>query len=473
MLDPLLLSSVREQAAALAARQVSARELLDGYWARIERLNPAVNAIVTLDREGAYAQADAIDARRARGEPLSPCAGLPIAVKDMEPVRGMRTTLGSTIYADWVPTFDSLMVERFRAHGLVLIGKTNTPEFALGSQTFNRLFGATRNPWDLRLTSGGSSGGAAAAVATGLLPFADGSDLGGSLRNPASFCGVVGLRPSPGRVPVYPAVDVWSPLGVLGPIARTAEDAAWLLSLQAGADPRVPLGCCGDPTVYREPLDRDWRGVRIAWSPTLGGLAVAREVRAALTGALARFEAIGATIEEDEPDFSGADEAFMTLRALHLLGSLLEPYRRHKTEMKATAVWNVEQGLSLSAEAISRAKRMQTTLYERMRLFLQRYDFLIAPVSPVLPFPVEVEYPTEIEGERLSTYLHWMASAFRITMTAHPAASAPVAFSANGLPVGMQIVGRFGAERELLALVHAVELPLAERIPPIARSSEA
>lgn len=459
-------SSVRSLSAALVARDISARELLDAHLAQIERLNPALNAIVTLDREGAYLQADAIDARRARGEPTSPLAGLPIAVKDMEPVRGLRTTLGSPIYADWVPEYDSLMVERFRAHGLVILGKTNVPEFALGSQTFNTLFGATRNPWNTALTCGGSSGGAAVAVATGMLPFADGSDLGGSLRNPANFCGVVGLRPSPGRVPVYPAANLFSPLGVLGPIARTAEDAAWLFSIQSGGDPRAPLGCCGDPAIFREPLARDWHGVRIAWSPTLGGLTVSREVRTALEGALARFEAIGAVIEEAEPDFSGADEAFQTMRALHLLGTLLEPYRRHRDRMKDTAIWNVEQGLALTPEAISRAQLAQSRLFERMQRFLTRYDFLIGPVNPVAPFPVDRPYPTEIEGVAMSNYLDWMASAFRITMTSHPAASAPVAFTASGLPVGMQIVGRYGAEREVLQLVHAVELPLAQRLAP-------
>jgi len=461
--------SVRAQADALAARRISARELLALHLEAIDRLNPSLNAIVTIDREGAFAQADAIDSRRARGEPVSPLAGLPIAIKDMEPVRGMRTTLGSPIFADWVPEFDSLMVERFRAHGLVIIGKTNVPEFALGSQTFNTIFGATRNPWNTALTSGGSSGGAAVAVATGMLPFADGSDMGGSLRNPANFCGVVGMRPSPGRVPVYPAANLWSNLGVHGPIARTAADAAWLFSVQSGSDPRVPLGCCGDPAVFREPLDREWRGVRIAWSPTLGGLPVAAEVREALLRSLVRFEAVGAVIEEAEPDFAGADDAFRTLRGLHLLGTLLDPYRRHRGRMKDAAVWNIEYGLRLSAEDISRAQLAQSRLFERMQRFLSRYDFLVGPVNQVLPFPVDVPYPTEIDGVPMESYLDWMASACRITMTSHPAASAPVAMTSAGLPVGMQIVGRMGGEREVLSLVHAVELPFAERMPPSVR----
>ena len=273
-MSELIFSSVRELSRLLTSGELSSRELLDASLAQIDRVNPSLNAIVTLDREGAYANADAVDARRVAGQPTSPLAGLPIAMKDLEPVKGMRTTMGSPILKDWVPDYDSIMVERFRSHGLTLLGKTNTPEFGLGSQTFNTVFGATKNPWDVTKTCGGSSGGAAVAVATGMLPFADGSDMGGSLRNPANFCGVVGLRPSPGRVPTHPSINLWGTLGVLGPIARTAEDAAWLMSIQAGDDPRAAMGRCGDPTMFREPLDRDFKGTRIAWSPTLGGLPV-------------------------------------------------------------------------------------------------------------------------------------------------------------------------------------------------------
>ena len=470
-MDSLVFQSVRALSAQLRSRSLSARELLDAHFKVIDRVNPTLNAIVTLDRDGAYANADAIDARRAQGLPTSPLAGLPIAVKDLEPVRGMRTTMGSPIFADWRPAHDSLMVERFRQHGLTILGKTNTPEFGLGSQTFNAVFGVTRNPWQTERTCGGSSGGAAVAVACGMLPFADGSDMGGSLRNPASFCGVVGLRPSPGRVPAYPALDLWSTIGVLGPIARTAEDAAWLLSVQAGDDPRVTLGRCGDPTLFRESLDRDFKGVRIAWSPTLGGLPVERAVRVALERSLARFEAIGAIIEEAEPDLSIADLAFETLRALHLLKSLGPHYRDRdqRALLKATAVWNIEQGLALTGERIAAAQLAQSKCFERMRRFLDRYDFLLCPVSQVAPFAVTTEYPTAIDGVPLGHYLEWMRSAYRITMTSHPAASAPVAFSEDGLPVGMQIIGHYGAEREVLQLVHAVELPLAERRPSLSR----
>lgn len=455
----------------LVSRRLSARELLDACLAQIDRLNPALNAIVTLDREGAYANADAVDARRAQGLPTSPLAGLPIAIKDLEPVRGMRTTMGSPIFKDWVPDFDSIMIERFRSHGLTILGKTNTPEFGLGSQTFNAVFGATKNPWDTSKTCGGSSGGAAVAVASGMLPFADGSDMGGSLRNPANFCGAVGLRPSPGRVPTYPTLNLWGTMGVLGPIARTAEDAAWLLSVQAGDDPRVAIGRCGDPTVFREPLDRDFKGTRIAWSPTLGGLPVEKSVRNALKKSLSRFEALGAIIEEAEPDLSIADDAFQVQRALHLVSSLGVHYRERRHLLKDTAVWNIEQGLKLTGEQVAAAQAAQSKCFERMQRFLTRYDYLICPVNQVLPFDVTTPYPTAIDGTALGSYLDWMKSACRITATSHPAASAPVAFADNGLPVGMQIVGHFGAERDVLQLAHAVQLPLSERIPTQARGS--
>ena len=468
-MSELLFSSVRELSGLLASHKLSARELLDASLAQIDRVNPSLNAIVTLDRDGAYANADAVDARRSKGQPTSPLAGLPIAMKDLEPVKGIRTTMGSPILKDWVPDYDSIMVERFRSHGLTLLGKTNTPEFGLGSQTFNTIFGATRNPWDPSKTCGGSSGGAAVAVASGMLPFADGSDMGGSLRNPANFCGVVGLRPSPGRVPNYPALNHWSTLSVLGPIARTAEDAAWLLSVQAGDDPRAAMGRCGDPTIFREPLDRDFKGTRIAWSPSLGGLPVEPSVRGALEKSLKRFEAIGAVIEEAEPDLGIADNAFALLRALHLVSSLGSHYKNHKALLKDTAVWNIEQGLKLTGEQVAEAQSQQSKCFERMQRFLTRYDYFICPVNQVLPFDINTPYPTEIDGTAMATYLDWMKSACRITMTSHPAASAPVAFAANGMPVGMQIVGHFGCELEVLQLVHAVQLPLAERISPHVR----
>ena len=461
--------SAAELSAKLHSREVSAREVLDAHLVQIERVNAKVNAIVTLDGEGAYRQANAIDARRMKGETLSPLAGLPIACKDMERVKGMRTTFGSPIYKDHVADIDTLMVERFRRHGMVIIGKTNTPEFALGSQTFNTVFGKTLNPWDVTKTCGGSSGGAAVAVATRMLPFADGSDLGASLRNPANFCNAVGVRPTPGRVPVWPAIDLWNNTAVHGALGRTAQDAAYLLYAQAGGDRRVPNAIWEDPAQFLKPLARDFRGVRVAYSPTLGGLPVERAVREAVAAGIRHFEALGCIIEEAEPDLAEADSCFDVLRGVlmaQLYGPLLE---KHRGQMKDTAVWNIERGLALTSAQIVEATRQHSRVFETMRAFMERYEFLLAPVNQVLPFPVDQPYVTEINGVKLDNYLDWMKSCFRITMTAHPALSAPIGFAPGGLPVGVQIVGRYRDEVGILQLAHALEQqhPLWKNVPPV------
>ena len=456
----------RELASLLASKQISARELLEAFVARIEDVNPAVNALVSLDFDAAQSTALAIDEARSRGEPLPPHAGLPIAIKDTHATRGLRSTQGSPIFADLVPETDCLLAERLRGQGLVFLGKSNVPEFALGSHTFNPIFGATRNPWDLSLSAGGSSGGAAAAVATAMLPFADGSDLGGSLRNPASFCGVVGLRPSPGVVPVGPGQnDLWFPYAVGGPIARTADDAAFLLQLQAGFDARDPLTGHSFSTTQPAALDRDFRGLRIAWSPDLGDLPIEPAVRQTLTNALSRFMDLGCIVEEVRPDFAGADEAFHVLRAAHLANKLGPLLATHGHAIKATGRWNIEAGLNLTLAQVFEAQRTATRIFRQMQALLEQYDFLLCPACQVLPFPVESEYPTLIDGQPQETYLEWMRIASRISLTLHPSASAPVAHSSNGLPVGMQIIGRYRDELSVLQLCHAVELPLSQRTP--------
>jgi amidase len=470
-MNDLPLRSARQLARLLESREASAVEVLDAHLARIERFNPRLNAIVTLDAEGARRQAQAIDARRARGESLGPFAGLPIAIKDMDPVKGMRTTLGCTVYRDWVPDYDSLIVERLRAHGLVILGKTNTPELAMGAQTFNRVFGATRNPWNLERTCGGSSGGAAVSVAMHMLPFADGTDLGGSLRNPGNFNHVFGLRPSPGRVPTYPSKNHWIALSVLGPIARTAADGAFLLAAMAGEDRRAPLAIAEDPAGFLQPLDRDFRGVRIAWSRTLGGLPVDRGVAAAIEAGVKHFEALGCVVEEAEPDIAAdADVAFDVLRALSLAERYGELLANHRGELKDTAVWNIERGLALTAQEIIAGDLARSRAYDAMRAFLERYDFLLAPVNQVPPFPVDQPYVTEIDGRKMGTYIEWMRSCTRITATSHPAASVPCGFTPDGLPVGLQIVGRYRDELGVLQLAHAFEQvnPDARRAPPLA-----
>jgi len=464
----LCLPSAREQARLLASRAASAVEILDAHLAQIAALDPALNAIPTLDPDGARAQAAAIDDRRARGETLSPWAGLPIAIKDMVPVRGMRTTLGSPIYRDWVPDHDSAMVERLRGHGLVIIGKTNTPEFAMGSQTFNTVFGATRNPWDTTKTCGGSSGGAAVAVATHMLPFADGSDLGGSLRNPGNFNHVVGLRPCPSRVPAWPRVDGWQGLSVLGPIARTASDCAFLLAAMAGADARDPLSIAEDPARFLSPLDRDFRGVRVAVSRTLGGLPVDPEVARALEHGVALLRELGCVVEEAEPDLAAADLAFDTQRALAFAASYGHLLDAHRQEMKDTAIWNIERAFALSPRTIIDANRARTAVFHALREFLGRHEFLVAPVNQVPPFPVDQPFVTAINGVPMASYIEWMKSCTRISATSHPAASVPCAFTSAGLPVGMQVVGRYRDEFGVLQLAHALgeANPLARRRPP-------
>jgi amidase len=434
-----------ELAAGLRAREFSARELMQAHLERIAAVNPRVNAIVTLlEPELALHAADAAD----RMAPSGALHGLPIAVKDLEDTAGMRTTYGSPLFADNVPAADSLIVERLRAAGAIVIGKTNTPEFGAGSQTFNALFGATRNPYDLSRTPGGSSGGAAAAVASGMLPFADGSDLGASVRNPAAFCNLVGLRPSPGRIPDAGPGDPWNPLPVLGPIARNARDVALLLSALAGPDPRDPLSI-GEP--FAADFDGEVKGLRIAWSRTLGGLPVEPEVTAVLEKRRATLEALGCVVEDAEPDFGGADECFEVLRGVAFAGA----FGQLVHEVKATLAENIRFGLSLTPERIAHALELRGLMFTRMREFLVRYDAFAGPVTQVAPFAVEDEYPRSIAGVEMGSYLEWFRSCSRITVTAHPAVAVPAGFTEGGLPIGLQLVGRYRGEVALLRLAEA------------------
>ena len=445
-----------EQLALLDARSVSARELLDAHLAQVERWNPVVNAIVTLDEDGARSKAMAIDERRARGESVGPLAGLVTAHKDLENVAGMRSTSGSPILADFVPDTDSLIVERMRAAGLVTLGKTNTPEFGAGSQTFNTVFGATRNPYDRERTCGGSSGGAAVALATGMVSMADGSDMGGSLRNPASFCNVVGLRPSPGRVPSWPTDAAWSTMAVKGPMARTVADTALLMSAIAGDDERSPIALSDDPMLFRDPLDADLTGVRVAWSEDLG-LPVERGVREALRSARDVFLDLGCIVEEVTPELRDAAEIFQTLRAWAFEVSYGSLYRDKSEQMKDTVVWNIEEAHRRSMKDHADISRKHARLYQRMRVFMGSYEALLLPVSQVVPFDVNTEWVTEIEGVTMATYVDWMRSCSDITVTGLPAISVPAAFTEEGLPVGLQIVGQHRQDFRTLQIAHMFE----------------
>ena len=444
-----------ELARLLRTKEISALNVLTAHLAQIERVNPKVNAIVTLVAEQAIDAAKRIDNAIARGEVVGPLHGLPIAHKDLQSTRGIRTTYGSPIYRDFVPDSDSLVVERLKRAGVITIGKTNVPEFGAGSQTFNPVFGATRNPYDVTLTSGGSSGGAAAALACGFMPIADGSDMGGSLRNPANFCNVVGLRPSPGRVPSWPVEMGWFTLSVAGPMARTVADVALLLSVLAGPDPRSPISLLDPGSKFARTLERDFKGTRIARVNL--GLSYEPEVISVVDSTQTVLEGFGCIVEESEIDFSDADEIFKALRAWNFEATLSEEYHEHRSQLKDTVVWNIEQGLPLTGPYLARLEIKRTQLFHRLREFMERYEFLILPVSQVLPFDVNQPYPTEINGEKMSTYIDWMKSCYYISAVGHPALSVPGGFTASGLPVGVQIVGRHQDDWGVLQLGFAFE----------------
>jgi amidase len=441
----------------MRAKELSAHEVMTAHLDRIERINKKVNAIVTLLPERAIEGARAADDALARGKQVGPLHGLPIAHKDLVPTKGIRTTLGSPIFKDFVPEQDGLIVERLRNAGAITIGKTNTPEFGAGSQTFNEVFGETLNPYDLTKTCGGSSGGATVALACGMLPIADGSDMGGSLRNPASFCNVVGFRPSPGRVPHWPDQAAWFTLQVEGPMARTVQDVALLLSAIAGPDPRSPISITEPGSRFAEPLERNLKGVRIAWSRDLGGLPVDPRVTAAIDAQRHVFESLGCTIEDAEPDFADADEVFKILRAWRFELSRGDLLQTNRDLLKDTVIWNIEQGVKLAGPQIGWAERKRTELYHRVRTFMERYEFLILPVSQVPPFDVKQRYVTEINDVAMDTYIDWMRSCYYITLTGHPAASVPCGFTPDGLPIGVQIVGRHQDDFGVLQLAHAFE----------------
>lgn len=447
-----------ELARLIRNRELSATEVMTAFLSQIERVNPKVNAICTfVGEEAALRAAKEADERLASGQTPGPLHGLPHAVKDLVPTAGLRTTFGSRIYKDFVPDSDGLIVERLKAAGAIIIGKTNVPEFGAGSQTFNEVFGATLNPYDLTKTCGGSSGGAAVALACGMVPLADGSDLGGSLRNPAGFCNVVGFRTAPGRVPVYPSAHGSNALSVEGPMARTVQDVALLLSAIAGPDPRAPISIDESGLVFSRHLQRDFRGTRIAWSRNLGRYPVQLVVSEVCDRARSTFTELGCQVEDDEPDFLDADEVFQVLRAWSYAQTRGEDFRNHRDLIKDTVVWNIEQGLKLSTIDVERAEAKRTQLCQRVREFMERYEFIVLPVSQVAPFSVDVDWVREINGIRMETYIDWMATCYAITVTGLPAISVPCGFTKDGLPIGLQIVGRHQQEFDVLQLAFAFE----------------
>lgn len=456
-------------ASLLGNGQASAREVLDAHLGRIERLNPQLNAIVTLVPELAAERAGLADEAHARGESLGVLHGLPVGHKDLLETEGVRTTLGSPIFADWLPTRNALIVERQRDAGAVMVGKTNVPEFGAGSQTFNEVFGVTKNPYDLTRTCGGSSGGAAVALASRMLPLCDGSDLGGSLRNPAAFCNVVGFRPSSGRVPSALTNALWSPMATEGPMARSVEDIALFLQAIAGPDHRAPASNTESPAVFAGSLDRDMRGIRVAWSPDLGGLPIDPEVRSALAHVPDTLSDLGCEVVEAWPDLSDAREIFQIQRAWLFemsSGPLLDQYRER---IKETVIWNIEQGRDLAMRVHVDVSRKQARLFHRVGQFMQDFEFLACPVTQVPPFSHGTEWVSEVDGVQMETYIDWMRACSDITVTTHPAISMPAGFTEGGLPVGLQIVGRHQADRSVLEFAHAFEAATraVDRLPDI------
>jgi amidase len=457
----------------IGAKKLSPLELLESCLARIRAVNPAINAMVALDEAGARAAAAAAERRVMRGEPLRLLEGLPLGVKDLEETAGLRTTFGSLLFADHVPAEDEANVARLRAAGAIVLGKTNTPEFGAGANTWNAVYGATGNPFDPEKSAAGSSGGSAAALATGMVPLATGSDLGGSLRNPAAFCGVVGFRPSPGLVPAPRRPLGWSGLAVLGPMARTVGDLALLLAAQAADDPRDPLAAWVPGRTLRHggefhPLaPRDLSALRVAMSEDFGIAPVEAHIRRVFRRRMERLAPLFAACTPAHPDCSGADEAFAVLRAVSFLAAHEEKLAApHRLGPNVRA--NLEEGLGYTARDAARAGRLQTELYRRFQTFFGQYDLLLTPAITVSPRPWRELYPREIDGVPTRTYYHWLALAYPASLAGHPALVLPLGRDEAGMPFGLQIIGPRGGDALVLGAGLALEA-IAAADPELAR----
>ncbi|MGR3496972.1 amidase [Citreimonas sp.] len=446
---------------ALASGQVSPHDLIEASLARIEQTGPAINAMVTTCPDRAREAASAL-------QPGTPLAGLPVGIKDLTPVAGVRTTWGTKAFADNVPEASHPLVERLEDRGAIVVGKTNTPEMGAGANTFNAVFGATRNPWDTRMNAGGSSGGAAAGLATGEVWLSHGSDLGGSLRTPAAYCGIVGLRPSPGVAWGGPATNAFDTMPVQGPMARNVEDCALFLDAMAGFDPRAPLSWPAPATTYRDACRQEPGAVRIAFSHDLGGLApIERDMETALRDAAARIDAGGLPVEETAPPSAGTANIFRTLRAFGFWTDARETPEEVTRHYKATLRGNIDEGRALDADTVAAAQSARTRLYGAMAGFMADYDVLAGPIAGLFPLPVEVEYPPSVAGHESRDYLDWLRFAMLATLCGLPALSLPVGFNAAGMPVGMQLIGRPRGEARLLQVARRIEEILALDLRPI------
>jgi amidase len=454
----VIFASARELAQQIRSRQVSCREVMAAFLAQINRLNPQLNAIVArLDDDACLALADKADKALTNGGPIGPLHGLPTAIKDLEPAIGFPQSKGSPIHKDLMPDADSVLVERIRRAGTILIGKTNVPEFGMGSQTYNKVYGTTLNAYDPTKTAGGSSGGAAVAVATGMLPIADGGDLGGSLRNPANFNNIVALRPTVGLVPVAPTQIPFVGVSTKGMMARSVADVAFGLSAVAGADARDQQSFASDPQSFAGPLDRDLRGVRVAWAPDLGGLPLDRRVRTVLERQRRTFEDLGCIVEDACPDFGNVNDIFLVLRTWASWNIYKDLLAQHRSQFKPEAIWDIESGAHVTGEDVGRALMQQGLLLDRMRAFQEKYEFLICAVNQVPPFAANEPWPKAIDGVAMENYVAWMKTAYWISTTCRPAISVPAGFTEDALPVGIQIVGRYRDDLNVLKLAHAFE----------------
>lgn len=431
---------------------------MSAFLTQIHKLNPQINAIVAkLDDEACLALADRADQALSAGAPVGPLHGLPTAAKDLEPAVGFPQTKGSPIHRDLMPDADSVLVERIRRSGAILIGKTNVPEFGMGSQTYNTVYGTTVNPYDHTKTAGGSSGGAAAALATGMLPIADGGDLGGSLRNPANFNNIVALRPSVGLVPIAPTQIPFVGVSTKGVMARSVADVAFGLSVVAGADPRDAQSFASNPEAFAGPLQRDLKGVRVAWSIDLGGLPLDSRVRKVLEAQRQTFEDLGCIVEDACPEFGNVNDIFLTLRTWASWTIYKDLLAQHRSKFKADAIWDIESGAHLTGEDVGRALVQQGQLLDRMRRFHEKYEFLVCAVNQVPPFDAAEPWPKSIDGVQMENYVAWMKTTYWISTTCCPAISVPAGFTDEGLPVGIQIVGRYRDDLNVLKCAHAFE----------------
>jgi amidase len=448
-------------------RELSPVEIVEACLARVERYNGTLNAVVTLN-ERALDDARALEREAARGN-IGPLCGMPVGIKDVTPVAGLRTTYGSPVYADHVPQEDALVVQRLRRAGAVILGKTNCPEFAAGGNTFNDVFGRTRNPWNPERSAGGSTGGGAVALAAGMIALAEGTDLGGSLRIPASFCGVVGLRPSAGLVPTWPSDWLWDTLQVTGPLARTAEDVGLMLDAVAGPSPLVPFS---QPTAGRSfaaaAAAGIRRGLRLAYSPDLIGIGVDPDVERACRAAAFELRQMGATVEEVEIDLSEGRDAFLTLRGLWFVNQM-HPRMEHVERFGANVAGNIRAGLKTTSAELGAAEQARGRVREKVLALLSRYDHLVTPAMAVPPFPVEQNYPETVAGRKMKTYVDWIAPTFVLSLTGLPVGSAPCGLDSERLPVGLQIVGRPFGEEAVLALAGVVQQANPIGLPPLAR----